>query len=1551
MNRKNIFLVTLCVVLISFNNHADAAVITAIVTGIVVGTKALIAAALTLKGLFYLTAIAAALYSIVSGCMAKDKLNFPQGKYTSSEITNTYSNVPIVPIYYGGPVQVGGNIFWQTEPSTTVSRFVGLSIGECQSVTDVRLDDLPIEDIDGCSYTFYNGTSTQKPDSRANGECKGLRDLSYLAITIESGPKLSSNPVVSCQLTGRKIQTWNSETQDWTTNEVSSSKNPAAILRDYLLLSPILGGCGLSSDEIDDDSFGDVFEYCNEMIPLAAGGEERRFEMTIGLDTEHPALDNIAKMLITCGMYLNKSNGQYKLAIDRNDSTSVFSFDKDNIIKGTFEYGYGHQEEPYNKVFVKWWKPDELKNPMRRAWSEDTVDINNNGERSITFDVVGIDRETQALRMARQILYQEKVNNAWARFDSTFEAMHLEIGDVVSLTHGYPGWNGKLFTVKGIEDINFGIYKFHLQAYNSTILSDSTNITYTDFDIPETTNPWAAVDDVSNISVTEANYQNEDGTYKTHLTLTWDAPTTGLQYLTGYIIQMKIGENGTYTTINTAAVGDTSFTMTEGVVVGSTYFFRIKTHSHENITSNGVESNPYIVQGAGARPQDVTGFGYTFTNEITLYWNPVTNADIDSYEIRLHDNGWGNADSDLIFRANATKYKFKPTTRSPGTYYIRARNKSGRYSWVAMSVTPVNGIPAAPTNFTGTVFFNIAQIKWDNIVDDDLKYYEIYTSYNGKFEGEEQQAGQASGSSSVDATKGNFFVEGETPKSGAVDSATKNTITDSLLGGLDNYARIGDRLLFMSGENEGEERNVVDYNRETGTFYVDEDFTYVPQVDDKFIVIDVVYVKVRAIDQFGPGPFSSSLRLEFESVSEDMLDDNIITARKIYAGEVITLSAQIKDAIIQNAHILSLSADKITAGTIQAAILILGTGGEFKSENYVQNTSGFRMWSSGLEINEGAIQADLVIIGGASLQEQFTITEQNTIHDTNGTGVRGWEKDGYSTNNVTIDSDSVNFNEGQLSGYYISPPIEISSATLGFIQWVESISVYSDENIAINLAASNYTAGYSGGLTVGNAANCFDENTGTTADWVDGTSKWGQFCYSKVDLGEAKTIKHIKVYESGGGSSTWGWYIDYSTNGTDWTQVGSIHTTRDSYVNITLDSAITARYWRFRSNTYLQYRDGPYCMDMQLYEEADVAIKFYTRTDDASDMLSPTAWAPAAGLTTPAGSQMTSATNTYLQYKIEFTASETWEGTAEVSSVQVNYDIVVAKNAEALGGYEPSTDGGANTIPVLDASGYMPANSIAISSLKTASGEVAWEAGDPGPTVTWNISFCCGVGTYTSREIQSSSYLSTVYFTCTGSTTENEETLPGGQYGFYPQLKYITDHQVSIQQRYVTASGPDHWIFLLVAKIDIIIGEQLIYKKGAIIGMYQAPDHPATNNGGDINIVPHPFGSYKESIHEIVVVDNNILKNIKQKISRNKSVLDVIRENYVIDDTKQPKYKSREIMLINEFPDEKLGDEILYRVKNNKHLNMQLLPEEFTVERKIVSTLPTGMLFKTMALK
>ena len=167
----------------------------------------------------------------------------------------------------------------------------------------------------------------------------------------------------------------------------------------------------------------------------------------------------------------------------------------------------------------------------------------------------------------------------------------------------------------------------------------------------------------------------------------------------------------------------------------------------------------------------------------------------------------------------------------------------------------------------------------------------------------------------------------------------------------------------------------------------------------------------------------------------------------------------------------------------------------------------------------------------------------------------------------------------------------------------------------------------------------------------------------------------------------------------------------------------------------------------------------------------------------------------------------------------------------------------------------------------------------------------------------------------TNSTTPVNLTLPGGEYGFYPQVYRVATAQICVssagtsyvtnisltssssiltvyaQQRYVTSSGEVFWIFILRDKIT-----------KDIKAMYQAPDHPCFGNGGKPLLVPHPFGSYDPETQEIVVINptEKEVTEMRGKCEKgedepDKDLLEIIVDEYEIDENSAPKWPTKKV--------------------------------------------------------
>ena len=67
-------------------------------------------------------------------------------KYGFDALTNTISNELIYPIHFGKN-KYAGNIIWYKNDEEVTHRIIVAGIGQINSITDVRINDIPIEDL------------------------------------------------------------------------------------------------------------------------------------------------------------------------------------------------------------------------------------------------------------------------------------------------------------------------------------------------------------------------------------------------------------------------------------------------------------------------------------------------------------------------------------------------------------------------------------------------------------------------------------------------------------------------------------------------------------------------------------------------------------------------------------------------------------------------------------------------------------------------------------------------------------------------------------------------------------------------------------------------------------------------------------------------------------------------------------------------------------------------------------------------------------------------------------------------------------------------------------------------------------------------------------------------------------------------------------------------------------------------------------------------------------------------------------------------------------
>ena len=596
-------------------------------------------------------------------------------RYQFGELQTTSSNQYPVPVLYG-QARLAGNIVFQNPVGggEQIDMLIVLCEGEIDSITDVRLNGEVIGNFPGCSYHAFTGTSTQNVETITGLDLDGVqyRNVAMLHVHLETSDKLKGGrPNISCVCRGRKVQTWNGTV--WSAGRAYSD-NPAACIRDYLLLKPQVGGCGYLLGDIDDMSFGEVYDYCGEFISDGQGGQEERYAVSYVIDQKRAASDNLTEILVGFAGALIRSGSKLKLLVAKTQGV-VASFDEDDIMDlRVIQKGL---DQKINRFGIEYFDPTQDDARILAWGSEDKVDQDERGLVEQTLTIPSVNRKTQASRLSNQYFYELKLCPLSVEFTTSLNAIGQEIGDVIEVTHSLMGWTNKQFVIQRIEEDERDVYKMTAQEYNPTIYNDRYGATIQSFDYGTPPNPYAPVGDASNIEVSESLYYlHRDGTVGSDILVSFDAPMDDSKiFLSHYQIELKKGAED-YKVIGTTT--DTFFTVF-GVEDEQTYKVKVRTVSINGIVSDGIESSDLTVLGKLMPPSNVTGFDVIQEgNFLRFSWDAVTDADLARYVIRKGSD-W-NSGQVIAERTDTTEFMYPVGEVGNVTYMIKAVDTSGNES-------------------------------------------------------------------------------------------------------------------------------------------------------------------------------------------------------------------------------------------------------------------------------------------------------------------------------------------------------------------------------------------------------------------------------------------------------------------------------------------------------------------------------------------------------------------------------------------------------------------------------------------------------------------------------------------------------------------------------------------------------------------------------------------------------------------------------------------------------------------------------------------------------
>ncbi len=492
--------------------------------------------------------------------------------YQGSIQTQTNQDLPI-PLLYG-TCKLAGNRIWQDENYTSnIKRIVAFAEGEICEYSDIKLNDIPINEIAGISINRYYGTADQEVDPIVGGathkeraaKVGSLKNVAYLAISVPRGEKIDINYNLTAIVKGRKIRVYQNKYQ----YEVKYSENPAWVMFDFLTSYNGMGlACGkdgnISEDLIealfDLDSFVEAAAYCDEIVETTTtdeNGEEKttespRFTFNMIFDAQTSARSLIDEIYRSCRGGLFVKDGRLQFKIDKPEFVSKI-FTVNDIIKGSETFQTIPQEEHYDILKCSYVSPDHEWQKVEATAEvpeyRDSVPI----EHSVK--MYSVTNFQQASRLAWYYINAKRIQPYFGSFQTDYKGYDLEVGDVISFDSLLMGLDNYKVKVTSVIDNGSGIFTINWRSYDASLYDDKLGSKEPTALISTITDIAKYPDDVKNFNVVQSNNlfnfvwepnSNVNDTYEIRVGERWENSSIVKSGITDNKFSYEIPSNGLF---------------------------------------------------------------------------------------------------------------------------------------------------------------------------------------------------------------------------------------------------------------------------------------------------------------------------------------------------------------------------------------------------------------------------------------------------------------------------------------------------------------------------------------------------------------------------------------------------------------------------------------------------------------------------------------------------------------------------------------------------------------------------------------------------------------------------------------------------------------------------------------------------------------------------------------------------------------------------------------------------------------------------------------------
>ena len=610
--------------------------------------------------------------------------------------------------YVYGQVRKGGTVtFYEATgaDNTFLHMNICLAGHEVQEIGDIYIN-YKVVAVDGSGFVTsapWNskirikkrlGSDAQAVDPDFDLETSGDssfrgRGIAHLYVRLEYDQDVFTNgiPIITAVVKGKKVF-------DPRTGTIVWSSNAALCVRDYLV-----DARGLADTGIDDTMLAVAANVCDEDVPKATGGTEKRYALNGVVVSDVQIGAALQQMMTACAGTLFWGQGEWKLkpayytppvkTFTLNDLRSAITLQT----RGSMSEVFNAVQGTFNDAAQDWVTVDYPKLVGSTFVAED-----NGVESVIDVELPMTTSSATAQRISKLALFRGREQMTLSA-DFSLSALEAQVGDIIALTIDRYGWTAKEFEVVGWKFfnsteggemmVNMSLRETSEAAFDWD--ADESELAANNSNLPD---PWSVPGiGIALSTVSRLIYEKLTNVITANIT------TASGAYVERVEVQFKPSGEA-----NWKAVGVGSPGRFEIVDVGDgLYDIRARAYNQFGVRGEWEYQFNFQVSGLTTPPQDVTGLhGYVSGGTVVLEWTPVGDLDLSHYTVRyaIEETGATFANATTAVEKVARPGSSVIVPARPGTYMVRAVDKTGVAS---PNYTSVAVTEAAFEDFTHTL--------------------------------------------------------------------------------------------------------------------------------------------------------------------------------------------------------------------------------------------------------------------------------------------------------------------------------------------------------------------------------------------------------------------------------------------------------------------------------------------------------------------------------------------------------------------------------------------------------------------------------------------------------------------------------------------------------------------------------------------------------------------------------------------------------------------------------------------------------------------------------